>query len=334
MSPSFETLSSLYPTLTFAPIDLQHDLPDMAAVAEAERQAGLVSSVTTLESLANTYAHLQNCHLPTDSVTVRENGQFIAFGRVLWERKVNTPTIDYYLVLRSDPSKADSELIRQILLWQEQRLAEIATTIPTPNTGNYSSYCSEQNLPRIEILKSLGYEIARYYHGMKRPLSGSLPDAPMPAGLEVRPVTPAMLPQVWEASVEAFRDEWGAAELSEEAYQQFLSDPTTNHALFQVAFDGDEIAGMVLNYIDEDGNRTYNRQRGYTEGITVRRPWRKRGLASALICRSMRMFKEMGMEEVALGVDSENPSGAQNLYRSLGYKAYRTEYEFHKPTPW
>jgi mycothiol synthase len=78
---------------------------------------------------------------------------------------------------------------------------------------------------------------------------------------------------------------------------------------------------MVLNFVDEDENRKMGRKRGYTEDICVRRPWRKRGLASALIAASIHMFHEMGYEETALGVDVDNPSGALGLYESFGYQA-------------
>jgi ribosomal protein S18 acetylase RimI-like enzyme len=76
---------------------------------------------------------------------------------------------------------------------------------------------------------------------------------------------------------------------------------------------------MVRNFIDTLENQDQNRRRGYTEFISVRRPWRGKGLAKALIAESIRMFTEMGMQETALGVDTENPSSALKLYQKMGY---------------
>jgi ribosomal protein S18 acetylase RimI-like enzyme len=39
-----------------------------------------------------------------------------------------------------------------------------------------------------------------------------------------------------------------------------------------------------------------------------------------LLVQSIGMFREMGMDETALGVDTENPSGALGLYEGLGYR--------------
>ena len=63
---------------------------------------------------------------------------------------------------------------------------------------------------------------------------------------------------------------------------------------------------MILNYIDPDENETYRRKRGWTENICVRRPYRRQGLARALLARSLKMHRDLGMAETALGVDAEN----------------------------
>jgi ribosomal protein S18 acetylase RimI-like enzyme len=42
------------------------------------------------------------------------------------------------------------------------------------------------------------------------------------------------------------------------------------------------------------------------------------------------MLREMGMGETALGVDSQNPSGALRLYQSFGYREARRHTFFEK----
>jgi ribosomal protein S18 acetylase RimI-like enzyme len=87
----------------------------------------------------------------------------------------------------------------------------------------------------------------------------------------------------------------------------------------------------VLNYIDSEENAEYQRQRGYTEGISVRRPWRRRGVARALLTRSLKMFHDMGMHEAALGVDSQNLNGANLLYESVGFRLVQRFAIYRKP---
>lgn len=87
---------------------------------------------------------------------------------------------------------------------------------------------------------------------------------------------------------------------------------------------------MVRNYIDERENEEYGRKRGYTENISVRRPWRRRGLARALIAESFLFLRDLGMEEAALGVDAENLSGALRLYESMGFEQVKRWTDYRK----
>jgi ribosomal protein S18 acetylase RimI-like enzyme len=88
---------------------------------------------------------------------------------------------------------------------------------------------------------------------------------------------------------------------------------------------------MVLNYINQEENAHFGRLRGYTEDIAVRRPWRRRGLARALIAQSLAALKQRGMTAAALGVDAENPTGALRLYESLGFRPFKRWTTFRRP---
>ena len=111
----------------------------------------------------------------------------------------------------------------------------------------------------------------------------------MPEGLEVRPVQMEDLQAIRAASLEAFRDHWGFSEENEPTVEQMVEDPNFDPSLWRVAWDGDQVAGMVLSFIDARENESYNRLRGWTENICVRRPWRRRGsgagVAGAVVAR-------------------------------------------------
>jgi ribosomal protein S18 acetylase RimI-like enzyme len=44
-------------------------------------------------------------------------------------------------------------------------------------------------------------------------------------------------------------------------------------------------------------------------------------------------LKAQGMQEVELGVDTENASGAYEFYKKMGYQTYGTDIWFRKPMP-
>ena len=90
-------------------------------------------------------------------------------------------------------------------------------------------------------------------------------------------------------------------------------------SLWVVAWDGDQVAGVVQNWVWPEENERLGVKRGWLEHISVRRPWRRRGLARAITAASLVKYREVGLEEAMLGVDSENPNGALGLYEGLGF---------------
>jgi ribosomal protein S18 acetylase RimI-like enzyme len=131
---------------------------------------------------------------------------------------------------------------------------------------------------------------------------------------------------MWEAR----RDHWGYVMPAEQDYERWTQGRLFAPKLWKVAWEGEQVAGMVLNRLDREQNRKYQRRRGYTQDIFVRRPWRRRGLARALLVQSIGMFGEMGMAETALGVDTQNPSGALGLYEGMGYAEVKRHTFFNK----
>ena len=164
---------------------------------------------------------------------------------------------------------------------------------------------------------------------MKRPLD-NLPNHSLPAGITIHPAYPSKYPQIYEAYIDAFRDHYGFSE-DWINIEHWMNDPQFQPWLWQIAWAGDEVAGSVMSYIDHDENERKKHLRGYTENISVGRKWRGTGIAKVLICRSMEMFKTLGMQEVALGVDALNPTGALKLYAGLGYVSYKILVEYTKP---
>ena len=181
------------------------------------------------------------------------------------------------------------------------------------------------------LLVNHGYNAIRYDFAMRRDLSKPIPETVLPEGLEIRPVEEDHIWPVLHAANEAFQDHWGYRPMTDEEHESWLKDPNCRPELWKVAWDGDQVAGSVQNFYNPQENKTFNRKRGYTEGISTRRPWRKRGLATAFIVESMKMFKAMGMMETAHGVDAENTSGALRLYRKLGYEVEKQYTTYRKP---
>lgn len=182
------------------------------------------------------------------------------------------------------------------------------------------------------LIETHGFTPNRYIYLMTRPLDGRYPDFRLPEGLEIRPVGNKDKRAVWEADVEAFRDHWGYSPPEEADYARYAAMPIVNPVLFKVAFDREgKIAGIVQNFVDTDENAALGMRRGWTEDISTRRDWRRKGVARALIVESLKLHEALGMTEAALHVDTENPTGALKVYEDCGYRPVKTEIVYRRP---
>jgi mycothiol synthase len=220
------------------------------------------------------------------------------------------------------------------MLQQAWRRAAERIVSPDPSsTRLLQTFALSTETGANALAQRFGYAAVRYAFKMRRDLALPIPQRPLPSGIEIRPARPEDWRPIWEAQREAFADHWGYAPWPEEAYQRFLRFPHYDPSLWRIAWDGDQVVGTVLNYINGEENRVYDRRRGYTEDIAVRRPWRRRGLAGALIARSLETLRERGMDEAALGVDAENRTGALRLYEQLGYTVIQQWTVYRRPVP-
>jgi len=313
------------PTLCFRTFLGEPDYPVITAIIKACKDADGMNHSTTLENVRNMYSHLVNCDPYRDMLFAEVDGSTVGYARAWWQVDGDGnwlgSSVGYV-----QPEYRRRGIGRNLLDFVEMRLKEISTHMI--ETGQlfpsaprfYDNGISDKETAKEALLQNAGYRPVRYLFDMVRPDLENIPDLPLSPGLEVRPVLPEHYHPIFDASNEAFRDHWGFIPEPEENFQRMLVDPNFDPSLWRVAWDGDQIAGMVLSFINKTENTEFNRKRGYTENICVRRPWRKQGLAKALIALSLKAIKERGMDHAALGVDSENTSGATHLYEKMGFK--------------
>ncbi len=316
------------------------DLPAVADVLAADETANNRESTVTLEMMQYFYAHLTNCDPTRDMLLVEGPSGLVAYGRASWELESSGPTYLYRIAVHVRPEVRRQGLGRALLAWLEARALAIAAeqNHPRPPAAQamWQAESSELETAKTALLERAGYTPVRYGYQMVRPDLENIPDLRLPAGVELRPALPEHNQAIWNELVEAFQDHWGAQEQSAEDYARWVgNEQEFQRDIWKVAWDiaRNEVVGTVLGYIVPAENEKFNRRRGYTETITVRRPWRRQGVARALIAENLRELKARGMTEAALGVDTENLTGALRVYEAMGFRPVHRSATYRKPIP-
>ena len=205
----------------------------------------------------------------------------------------------------------------------------------TPGLGSrrlFDSWAEVGMVGTTALLQREGYAAARWFLTLVRPTLDAIDEAPLPQPLEVRPVaTTDGAMAVLRAFDEAFRDHWGYTPESEAQQRARLADPRQDPSMWQVAYDGDEIAGAVSTLVDATDNARHDRARGWLDVVAVRRPWRRKGVARALIARALVVLREHGLTSAALDVDADNWTGALRLYEEAGFALDREIVVYRRP---
>ena len=312
------------------------DLPALWRVSDAARAADHELQRNTFEGMAGHYRHLERCDLDRDLVIAELEGRLAGYGRVEW-----TDTNDgerwYEGVCNVDPAARRKGVGTLLLAWSERRRRAIAaeqaaTLIAGDRVRALTTFTFDGDQGGRILLERAGYVAFRRFASMRRPDLADIRSVPMPDGLDVRSVPREAAPmrQVFDADIEAFCDHFGWSDGSDERFAAFLEDPDVDPDLWLVAYDGDEVAGAVLNgiHVSADGERA-----GWLDSIFTRRPWRQRGLARALIARSLSLLRERGLDAASLGVDLANPHQALALYESCGFRTVSASTAYRKPLP-
>ncbi len=306
------------------------DFPGMVAAINAAKVADKAERADTVDDMRKNYAHLVNCDPYRDVLIAEADERIVGYSRLTWYIDETEHKRIYQSFGFVNPELRRKGIGRAMLHYNQAALRKIAEGHPRDLERWFESFGQDTEVENGSLLQHEGYTVVRCGFSMVRPDLENIPDMPLPEGLEVRPVLPEDWHTIWNADQEAFRDHWGFVAGTEEDYLNWCQSRNHQPEIWQVAWAGNEVAGAVQNFIDANENEEYHRLRGYTEGIFTRRPWRKRGLAHALIARSLRMHKEKGMTEAALGVDSQNLCGALSVYESMGFRVVKRFITYRK----
>jgi len=308
------------PGLVIRPYAGPADHAHVARLANAEYEADGVRGRTSVPEMDAWLAHASEGFDPARDMRFAElDGRPVA---VAWPDWVDTT--DGLREYRSrgyvHPDARRRGIGTALFAGGLDRILAMAAGHDTDRPKVVGTFSADQSVGAPLLARRFGMEPVRWFFDMERPLLGDLPSAPdLPDGLEVRPVTADDAKAIWLADHDAFLDHWGGHDPSEANFLRWRESPEFDPPIMVVAYDGDEIAGAVLNAIYPEENAELGILRGWLDSVFTRRAWRRRGLARALIVRSLHLLREQGMEIAALGVDADNPSGALGLYESVGF---------------
>ncbi|HET7235104.1 MAG TPA: GNAT family N-acetyltransferase [Actinomycetota bacterium] len=216
------------------------------------------------------------------------------------------------------PSHRGRGLGTALLAWTEARARALGATelAQTRTDGDGAAR---------ELFVSRGYRPKWDSWILRIELDAPLPPPAIPQGIVVRPYDPARdeaaAHRVWEDAISVVRgrtpeplDVWAS---------QTIAHATFAPGLSRVALDGEQVVATLLAYDFAEAGEVWIGQ------VATAAPYRRRGIAGALLETVFAASRELGRARCGLSTDSI--SGARSLYERVGMRVVQSYTAYAKP---
>jgi mycothiol synthase len=230
-----------------------------------------------------------------------------ADGRVIGYAEVHRGEEESWLAVRIPPAQRGCGIGERLLQAAEARAVE------HPGASTLLTQVSDRNDDALQLMERAGYTTNLAFRIMTLRLDSAPPLAEWPAGIAVRPFVVGRHEQAtYEADEEASIDKGYHRPLDFAAWSERMGLGRVDPALWFLAWDGDDVAGVALNYVAPATGI------GWVDHLGVQRSWRQRGLGMALLWHTFAAFHARGIREVRLSVDERSQTSATRLYERAG----------------
>lgn len=318
------------PGATWRPLEPQ-DAARLEALVEAARAADGGEEVSTQDDLLR---ELTDPRAPatTNTRALALSDGSLAGWAIVHERSHGRLARRVFLDGATGPHMRGRGIGTQLLRWAMARGEETLAAQPADLPRYLEAFRDVTASSAVDLHVAHGFAAVRHYMDMRRDLSVALPVEPTVGGVRIVRYETTFAEAVRRAHNEAFTDHWESEPVRPEDWERdFVGNPRFRADLSFIALAGDEVAGYSVNYCSEADWAASDVRDAWIGQLGVLRPWRGRGLATALLVRSMARFRDAAMDAASLGVDAQNPTGAVALYQRVGFTVNRRYVRLRRP---
>jgi mycothiol synthase len=303
----------------------QADFDSVLALVRAYEEAINGYPMTTAHDLRHEWDEPDFDITEKTRVAVNDEGQLIGYVEVFYAKELPVrPSV----WICQHPDHEDLTVGQALYHWAEECASLVLDLVPSHAKVTLVTSMDSRHTARTALYESVGLtQTGQVWQKMLIEMD-AMPDAPTwDDGVTV--ITSAELNDaraVFEAHQDSFKDHRNYVERNRDEYfKQWsyfnLEDTETyDPTLWFLAMVDGQIAGISLCHPYHSGEP----DEGYVAILGVRREYRGRGIAKALLIHSFREYWKRDKKKVSLVVDGSSITGANRLYMSAGMSVART----------
>ncbi|KRA25669.1 hypothetical protein ASD65_15510 [Microbacterium sp. Root61] len=298
---------------------VEADIDAIQALAAASDRVDHPTWITPREDIADVF-ELSHVEVARDTLVAVVDDELVAWGWAM-VHPVQDVELHGYLQGTVRPDWRRRGLGAQLMAWLYARVCEMFVETEATVPAAVFLYVEEGNDGAVVLGERLGLRTERWFTAMHRDLSEPIVVPAAAEGVELVAYTSERAEDARIARNDSFRDHWGSLESAPERWEQFVGGPFLRPDLSTLALVDGRIVAFCLASVNEEDWAALGASHTYIDLIGVVRDQRGRGLAPAVIARTLVAAKAAGLEQAVLDVDTASPTGAHTLYERLGFTA-------------
>ncbi|PUB23425.1 acetyltransferase (GNAT) family protein [Promicromonospora sp. AC04] len=322
----------------------RQDVPALAELMRTVQEADGRDWFTSPGEVAETF-DVPVFDAATDTIVgLDADGALRAYAHVEQFPTDGVTTLRVFLHGGVHPTHRGQGIGTNLLAWATGRARQALAASGTDERlaglpGRISAHIEDSDpAERHDLLRAGGFEPVRYFANLLRDLSAPLPVIGLEPPLRLVQWSEALDDAARLARNDAFRDLWGSQPRTAESWRAYRSSFAPQWSFLvvdeSVRYEGSEqehpgdpsvppgtpyVVGLHMAGRYEHDWESQGYTAGDTDLVGVRRDYRGRRIAAALLSHAMHVFAGEGMQYAVLDVDTDNPTGAPALYARLGY---------------
>ena len=298
--------------------------------ADLAKMATLLTKVFTFDGLVIVQSHEEleeelsgpYCHLENDVIVVEKNSKIVGIGYTIFLPS-ETKEERCYISGGVDPDFRRQGIGTSIMNWAvphgKSQLQSTGRKIP--------KYLRTDVIQSNESAKLLFTKFEMHPVRWNEDLIIDLSDAPTEienSKCSIVSWDPARDEEARIVKNLAFTDHWGSTPTTKEGWEQMVHGSTARLGYSFFALDSEnKIIGLLLSHRYESDDTALGKRIGWIDKLATLAEHRRKSIAKSLIIQALNAYRNDGLSHGALDVDTENPTGAYGLYKSIGFSQFR-----------
>ncbi|MEY3817181.1 MAG: hypothetical protein RI966_1158 [Actinomycetota bacterium] len=298
--------------------------------ADLAKMATFFTKVFTFDGMVIVQSHEEleeelsgpYCHLENDVIIVEKNSEIVGIGYTIFLPS-ETKEERCYISGGVDPDFRRQGIGTSIMNWAvphgKSQLQSTGRKIP--------KYLRTDVIKSNESAKQLFTKFEMHPVRWNEDLIIDLSDAPTEienSKCSIVSWDPARDEEARIVKNLAFTDHWGSTPTTKEGWEQMVHGSTARLGYSFFALDSEnKIIGLLLSHRYESDDTALGKRIGWIDKLATLAEHRRKSIAKSLIIQALNAYRNDGLSHGALDVDTENPTGAYGLYKSIGFSQFR-----------